>query len=417
MCLNGSSVTRESSTLSLKSETISVSCTPPNITDNRSLIAELAGSQPTRSENIRLTQSLNFSTSPTGGNHPSIEPPSYNDGSHLQGNSYSHEHNAKTRAPSSYNLSGQAHLPRSWSEDNSGVSPPSSSFLPSSGPWSLDVPSRHPHCIDNDAAPPQSAVSSHSHHANTTSAGNTGTYTVNHRSDRMVSTSLTSQPSLTGYSGNQPSAARVASIPQHSVFGDDKYVINTTMIEAKTATTRYPLGHENQPSVSTTVSRGSQYDGAMDDLSEMKDAVPTTASKEPTKHVKTSSAGYSGGTPRTHTTKLSVTNSAAATPPASPSKSSSTSPKKVQPPARQRMQQFRDKMGGLIDCGTHCASGERSSEPASRTESPDPQKMSPEEKKRWKVGWRTKLHSAKVREDAEVRKWKREKSQGGGQEQ
>jgi hypothetical protein len=407
MCLGAATATRESSTVSLKSETISVSRTPPNTTDNRSLIAELAGTAPNRGENVRLTQSLNFSSPPSGSNHPGNEPTSNGTANHAPGASYP-SGDTQGRVASGYNLAGSSHLPRSWSEDTGA--PSKNGFNPSTGPW--NVPTHHPKVINNDFAlqQPQAATITSSHAPS--AAAVPGAYTVNRRSDRMVSTSIASHPSLTGYSGNQAGGARVGSIPQLSVFGDDKYVVTTTTttIEAnKTATTaaaRYPL-HENQRSISTTVSRNSQYDGAMDDLAEMK--APGSCAAEAAKHQKnTSSVGT--GCPNTNpgaNTPRTTKHSATATPSGSPTKSTS-SPKKVTSP-RHRFQQIKEKVGDYLDrsSGGYCGSGGVSGE-QSRSESPDPKHMSPEEKKRWKDGWRHKLGVAKAKEDVEVKKWRRE---------
>jgi hypothetical protein len=79
------------------------------------------------------------------------------------------------------------------------------------------------------------------------------------------------------------------------------------------------------------------------------------------------------------------------------------------------MQQLRDKVGNFLDRPSYCggSGGERSDE----VKSPDPKHMGPEEKKRWKDGWRNKLHAAKVREDVEVRRWRNEQvQQGQGQQ-
>ena len=388
MCLGGSSVTRESSTISLKSETISVSRTPPNTTDNRSLIAELAGTIPVRSENVRLTQSLNFSSPPSGSNHPGNTPPSYggDSSSHAPGSSYPAD-GTKSRVTSGYNLAASSHLPRSWSEDTGCVTTPRGSFHPSSGPW--NVTAHQTKIVNNDFAipQPQAAIPSH-----------TGV-SVNRRTDRMVSTSLASHPSLTGYSGNQP-AARVGSVPQHSVFGDDKYVVTAT----KTTIEATKTLHENQRSISTTVSRNSTYDGAMDDLAEMK-----SNTSDALKHQKNTSSvgtGYPAGINTPHASNV-------ATPAASPSKSNA-SPKKVTSP--RHLQKIKDKVVDYLERSTSYCGGERGGERSgelSRPESPDAKHMSPEEKKHWRDGWRNKLAKAKNKEQQEIQKWRREG--GGGQ--
>jgi hypothetical protein len=407
MCLGAAQVTRESSTVSVKSGTISVSRTPPNTTDNRSLIAELAGTAPLRSENVRLTQSLNFSSPPSGSNHPDHEQPSHNAANHAPGTSYSSE-KTKSRVTPGYNLIGSSHLPRSWSEDTGGVAP-SKTFQPSNGPW--NVPTHHPKVINNEFAvvQPQSATITSSHTQSI--AAGSGSYTVNRYSDRMVSTSIASQPSLTGYSGNQ-SGARVGSVPQHTIFGDDKYVVTTTTTtveasrNATTGAARYPL-HENQRSISTTVSRNSQYDGAMDDLAEMKNSGSNAT--EAMTHQKNNGSvgtGYPTNNMGNHMPRKTK-ESNAATPCASPSKSTS-SPKKVTSP-RHRFQQIKEKVGDYLDrSGGYCGSGGGGSGEQSRPDSPDPKQMSLEEKKRWKDGWTHKLGVAKAKEDVEVKKWRRE---------
>lgn len=414
MCLGGSNVTRESSTVSLKSDTVSVSRTPPNTTDNRSLIAELAGSIPSRSENVRLTQSLNFTPPPTGSNHPSNGAPAYGCSQQASGAAPPTD-GTKSRVTSGagYSLGGASHLPRSWSEDNGGVITPKGAFHADTAVWTSHVPSHQAKIIRNDfaIAQPRSAI--------TYQGTKIGGVAPTRHSDHAVTTSLAPQPSLTGYSGNQPSA-RVGSVPQHSVFGDDKYIVTstTTTIEANKAAinTRYH-SHENQPSLGTNISHNSTYDGAMDDLVQMK----TTSGgfNGSTKHEKnTSSVGTSYPTNNNgNNTPRSKMPTSTSTPQGSPSKSTS-SPKKVTSPRHQfqklkeKVGDYKEKVGDYLDRSSYCGGGESGA--PSRAESPDPKHMSPEEKKRWRDNWRAKLGAAKRQEDIEVKKWRKDGGGSGG---
>lgn len=411
-----------------------MSRTPPNTTDNRSLIVELAGTAPGRAENVRSTQSLNFSSPPSGSNHPGNEPVNYGgEGSHFHPTGTSHppsSNHTKSRVTSGTNFthsgagpnSLSSHLPRSWSEDNGGAASPNSSFHRTTGPW--NVPSRTPMVVsstDFAIAQPQSAIISSTTSSFPPAHAKQASGTSVNR--RVISTSVASQPSLTGYSGNHPSA-RVGSIPQDRVFGDDKYVVTSTTTtvkseRVKTSTT----GHENQRSVSSAVSRTSGYDGTMEDLQEMRTALPAAGSE--TKHAKntssigtgyptTAATGSGNATPRVnHSTKPSTQ----ATPSGSPTKSTTTnpSPKKSFTSPRHFGQKIKDKVTDMMDRsgGAYCGgnvNGEASGA-QSRAESPDPKMMSPEEKKRWKDGWRSKLGVAKGKEEGEIRRWRRE---GGG---
>ncbi|KIW06610.1 uncharacterized protein PV09_02324 [Verruconis gallopava] len=399
MCLGGTNLTRESSTISLKSQMITMSRTPPNTTDNCSLIADLAGSQPNRSENLRLTQSLNFNSPSSVSRHTCNDAQANGSECQAQRTPYQIDNTKAPHLPC-HDFQGPTHLPLSRSEESSGsnASRPKGFFLPSSGPWNLPPQQPKTVCSDIPASHSLTAVSS-------------STCAAARRCNRVVSTSNSSQPPLAGYSGNQPSA-RVGSMPQHSVFGDEKYLVATTTIEAsKTATSRFQL-HENQNSISASASRGSQFDGAVDELSDMKTARPSNV------HLPmeccTSSVSRKTDqqeavcTPRTGASSK-MANPAVTTPSVSPSKSNNTTPKKITSP-RHRMQQIKDKVGDFLDRGGHCGGSERNGD-ISRAESPDPKHMSPEEKRRWKDGWRSKLGAARAREDVEVRKWKKEKLQ------
>jgi hypothetical protein len=190
--------------------------------------------------------------------------------------------------------------------------------------------------------------------------------------------------SLNPYAGNRHEVtARVSSVPQRSVFGEEKYGKTDSKLAASGLRTREWSGH-------------SQIDGAMDDLAEMV----TPAAPIAEVHSKpTSSSG------NTHHQRTGGQNQAShharfpidpVSPAISPSKSSS-SPKKMTSP-KQRIQQLAR---GII--GTSGA--ERS-----RPESPDhdPKKMGPEDKRRWKEDWRNKFAKLKRDESDHIRKYKKE---------
>lgn len=231
----------------------------------------MAGNQPNRHghENIRQTQSLHFS-SPEGNHYnggTSQGHPSGN-ATHMPSTSFPQDNSRNgTRAPSGFAGAGQTHLPRSWSEDNSAASPPrlpsppKSSFLVSNGLWNIQQ--SHP---DITVASAHSAVPSH-----TTAAYSS----VTRLSDRVVSSSVHSHPSLTGYSGNRTElTARVGSVPQHTIFGSDKYEQHSRSTMARHD------AHSNRE-----MSHHSQYDGAMDDLAELAGTpIPNTMNPEPVKH-------------------------------------------------------------------------------------------------------------------------------------
>jgi hypothetical protein len=145
----------------------------------------------------------------------------------------------------------------------------------------------------------------------------------------------------------------------------------------------------------------------MDDLAEMKTA--SGGFTGTTKHEKNTSSMGTGYPTNSngHNTPRSKMPTTTSTPAGSPSKSTS-SPKKVTSP-RHHLQKLKDKVGDYLDRSSYCGGGESGA--PSRAESPDPKHMSPEEKKRWKDGWRTKLGGAKTKEAAEVKKWRRD---GGG---
>ena len=97
------------------------------------------------------------------------------------------------------------------------------------------------------------------------------------------------------------------------------------------------------------------------------------------------------------------------TPPASPTKSNA-SPKKVTSP-RHRIQQLANHARDFLGSGSSCGSDrererERTDNP--RPESPDPKKMSPEEKRRWKEEWKAKFRQLKNQETQEMRKYKKD---------
>jgi hypothetical protein len=219
---------------------------------------------------------------------------------------------------------------------------------------------------------------------------------------------------LNPYAGNRHElTARVSSVPQHTLFGEEKYGYISAAIEphAKIDSKIY-TGRERRE-------RHSQIDGAMDDLAEMVTPVNAPArqvfSKEllkpatltgnqvcPQDYYKPISS--SGNMDHQRSVHHHASNHARfptdpVSPPASPSKSTS-SPKKMTSP-KHRIQQLAR---GII--GTSGGGSDRSDR--SRPESPDPKKMGVEEKRRWKEDWRNKFAKLKREESDRIRKYKKE---------
>lgn len=220
------------------------------------------------------------------------------------------------------------------------------------------------------------------------------------RRERVISASFPPHPvSLNHQSGNLTGqTARIGSIPQLSYFGDDKYSSGSSEpfpgIDGKLHF------HSERATREFSAHSSRQVDGTMDDLAEMVEPVKLDAKgpvMEPGK--RTSSKASPSKMPPPY----------AETPPASPTKSN-TSPKKVTSP-KHRIQQLashaRDFLGSGSSCGSERGGGRERGE-RSRPESPDPKKMSPEEKRRWTEDWRKKLRQLKTVETAEMKKYNQE---------
>ncbi|QDS74578.1 hypothetical protein FKW77_008201 [Venturia effusa] len=219
------------------------------------------------------------------------------------------------------------------------------------------------------------------------------------RRDRVVSASFPPHPvSLNHQSGNLTAqTARIGSIPQLSYFGDDKYASGSSEpfpgIDSK-------LHFNSDRSTHEFSAHSRQVDGTMDDLAEMVEPMKLDVKgplMEPGK--RTSSKASPSRMPPMYNE----------TPPASPTKSNA-SPKKVTSP-KHRIQQLASHARDFLGSGGSCGSdredvrerGERS-----RPESPDPKKMSPEEKRRWKEDWRKKFRQLKTQETAEMKKYNKD---------
>jgi hypothetical protein len=206
---------------------------------------------------------------------------------------------------------------------------------------------------------------------------------------------------LNHYAGNRHElTARVSSVPQHSVFGEDKY--------GYTSMAKDPYGKIDSKVKSSghqahEWSRHSQVDGAMDDLAEM--VTPSAAFTEERLEPISSSANphhqRSGGLH--HDSYHTGFQTDPVSPPASPTKSAS-SPKKFTSP-KHRIQQLARGIIGSTGSDRNLERIDRA-----RPESPngDPKKMGPEEKRRWKEDWRNKFAKLKREESDHIRRYKKE---------
>jgi hypothetical protein len=354
------------STTSLKSESISHSTqkTPPNTADARSVISlVLSGSR--HPENVRLvpstahlpvqeifSQQRSEGTPGTSGcRHPNHIASSFPPDDRKIYSQFGHQHD--TYASLERAIS-DVRIHKSPQENNVG--------------WSMaPAPISHPY-NNKDV---------------TNSSGGSL------RRERILSMPLSpyNNTSLNPYAGNRHElTARVSSVPQRSVFGEDKYGTP----DSKLATS----GHRPRE-----WSRHSQMDGAMDDLAEMIAPVAPNAEG----HFKPTSSSGNKHHQRTNGQHQASYHAHFSpdpvSPPTSPSKSN-RSPKKMTSP-KERLQQLA--RGIIRTTGPDCP--ERS-----RPDSPDrdPKKMGPEEKRRWKEDWRKKFTKLKREENEHIRKYKKE---------
>jgi len=353
--------TRSTSTISLKSE---VSCkTPPNTATARS-VGSTGPSHPNRHENVRLTQSTTHLLQPDR-------------------LSFGHQETFGTSGSAPDHSQATSSILPDEGKPLSYVNQ-QDSLLPLQRAISK-APVRHNSSRDTDIAETaiwnvRSIPIGLSNHGKAAMSG-----PVRHEipagRERIMSTSQPQQhkSQLSEYAGNRHTAAvRVLSAPQGMIFGDDKYNVRPTAelqskADGEFHVTRVPREWSGQ----------SQIDGAMDDMAEM-----ATPAEEYSK----------AGASFTHT----MFSTDPASPPASPPKSGS-SPRKLSSP-KARIQQLashaREMIGSVSERIDH--------KERPRPESPDPKRMGPEEKRRWKAGWREKFDGLKRQETAEIKKYKKD---------
>lgn len=377
---------RSTSTISLKSSmSMSRSKTPPNTAHNLSHASSRDQNREQHYENLRLKQNPNtflphngFISNTEGAsgiqtqfgnNHPASLP----------------REQRRTFSTFGAQQSAFTHVSRSYSEFD-GSSSPQKTIDFADSPWN------NPH---NNCQGLKERLNEDINAATVRLAKPTP-----QRRDRVVSASFPPHPvSLNHQSGNLTGqTARIGSIPQLSYFGDDKYASGSSEpfpgIDSKLHF------HSERSTREFSAHSSRQVDGTMDDLAEMVEPVKLDAKgpvMEPGK--RTSSKASPSKMPPPY----------AETPPASPTKSNA-SPKKVTSP-KHRIQQLashaRDFLGSGSSCGSDREGGRERGE-RSRPESPDPKKMSAEEKRRWKEDWRKKFRQVKNQETAEMKKYNKE---------
>lgn len=373
---------RSASTISLKSDSLTHSKTPPN-TAERSYTSLAPVS--TSAENVRLSQAGGYLPAHSGfGQHGSA--PSASGNHQVTSSSYPPDH-SKGNSFSHYGVhptTNFAPLDRALSEAR----------MQNNSSYSADLPDtiwEHSRSVPSLACRSKESIT-----ANPIPVGR----------DRIMSANQASN--LMGYSGNRHEVnSRMVSTPHRDVYGEDKYGF-TSLSEPRSKIDSKFAQCARQ---SRDRSANSQLDGAMDDLAEMvtpptggksrgsatrdshQSVVGTIGSQRPS----VDDSAYRGPVPPPgHRARFPTD---PVSPPSSPSKSTS-SPKKITSP-KHRIQQIAR---GMLGAG----SGSDRSGPSSRPESPDPKKMGPEAKRQWKEEWRTKFSHLKNKETEGIRKYKKE---------
>lgn len=219
------------------------------------------------------------------------------------------------------------------------------------------------------------------------------------RRERVASTSFPPHSlSLNHQSANLSNqSARIASIPHLSYCGQDKY---TSVSSEPFPGIDSKLHYHSESSTRGFSAHSRQVDGTMDDLADMVEPMMLNAKgplMEPGKRT------------RSETSPSKMRPQYTETPPASPTKSNA-SPRKVTSP-KHRIQQLASHARDFLGSGSSCGSDrdrERERSDKSRPESPDPKRMSPEEKRRWKEDWKQKFRHIKTQETQEMKKYKKE---------
>ncbi|TLD34767.1 hypothetical protein E2P81_ATG04932 [Venturia nashicola] len=376
---------RSTSTISLKSSTsVSRSKTPPNTAHNLSHASSRDQHRDQHYENLRVRQNPN---------------------TFLPNNSFSSNAEGALGTQSQFGNNHSASLPREQRRTFSTFGAQQSAFTHVTRSYSeFDGSSSPPKTIDFANSPWNNPHSCQSLKDRLQEDINAATVRLAkpapQRRERVVSASFPPHPvSLNHQSGNSTGqTARIGSIPQLSYFGDDKYASGSSEpfpgIDSKLHF------HSERSTREFSAHSSRQVDGTMDDLAEMVEPVKLDAkgpAMEPGKRTSSKASPSKMAPPY------------AETPPASPTKSNA-SPKKVTSP-KHRIQQLashaRDFLGSGSSCGSDRESGRERGE-RSRPESPDPKKMSPEEKRRWKEDWKKKFRQLKTQETAEMKKYNKD---------
>jgi hypothetical protein len=361
---------RSASTVSIKSSgSLSNSKTPPNTAHNLSNASLRDQTRDQHYENLRLRQQPNSL-------HPhnnSTAGPSPEGASGLQNQSASLPRDQRRTFSAFGAQSAFSHVTRSYSEFDGSSSPQKPTDFTDS-PWNnpLSAKSLRDRLNEDITAATIKLAKPNPQHR-----------------DRVVSTSFPAHPvSLNHQSANLSNqTARIGSVPQLYHFGDDKYTASSepfVNIDSKL--------HQPDRSTREWSTQSHQVDGTMDDLMEMIEPIKQAKGPVMEPGKRTSS-------------KMPAPNME--TPPASPSKANA-SPKKVTSP-KHRIQQLASHARDFLGSGSSCGSDrERERGDKFRPESPDPKKMSPEEKRRWKEEWKAKFRQLKIQENQEIRKYKKE---------